>query len=70
MDNDDLVGTLETIVEKFDQEMAPYAAGLCQHLVAAFWRILAADDKVPRAQGTCRRGFKYFRLLILRVLGL
>ena len=46
MDNDDLVGTLETIVEKFDQEMAPYAAGLCQHLVAAFWRILAADDKV------------------------
>ena len=46
MDNDDLVGTLETIVEKFGEEMAPYAAGLCQHLVAAFWRILAADDKV------------------------
>ena len=46
MDNDDLVGTLETIVEKFGEEMAPYAVGLCQHLTAAFWRILSADDKV------------------------
>lgn len=30
--------TLETIVEKFGEEMAPYAVGVCQHLTQAFWR--------------------------------
>lgn len=33
IENEDLVFTLETIVEKFGEEMAPYALGLCQHLV-------------------------------------
>ncbi|RID62109.1 hypothetical protein BRARA_E01202 [Brassica rapa] len=37
-----------TIVDKFGEEMAPYAFGLCQNLAAAFWRCLntseASDD--------------------------
>ena len=41
-----MVATLESIVEKFGEEMAPYAVGLTQHLTAAFWRILDSDDKV------------------------
>nr|GEX85685.1 importin beta-like SAD2 [Tanacetum cinerariifolium] len=32
VENEDLVFTLETIVDKFGEEMAPYAAGLCQNL--------------------------------------
>ncbi|ONK72530.1 uncharacterized protein A4U43_C04F20370 [Asparagus officinalis] len=47
VENEDLVFTLETIVDKFGEEMAPYALGLCQNLAAAFWRCLdtsEADD--------------------------
>ncbi|ESQ51750.1 hypothetical protein EUTSA_v10016172mg [Eutrema salsugineum] len=47
VENEDLVFTLETIVDKFGEEMAPYAFGLCQNLAAAFWRCLntsEADD--------------------------
>ena len=33
VENEDLVFTLETIVDKFGEEMAPYAFGLCQNLV-------------------------------------
>ena len=33
IENEDLVFTLETIVDKFGEEMAPYALGLCQNLV-------------------------------------
>lgn len=33
VENEDLVSTLETIVDKFGEEMAPYAFGLCQNLV-------------------------------------
>ena len=33
IENEDLVFTLETIVDKFGEEMAPYAFGLCQNLV-------------------------------------
>ncbi|KAF6165461.1 hypothetical protein GIB67_028020 [Kingdonia uniflora] len=32
VENEDLVFTLETIVDKFGEEMAPYALGLCQNL--------------------------------------
>jgi len=46
VDSDDMVATLESIVEKFGEEMAPYAVGLMQHLAIAFWRIVDADDKV------------------------
>lgn len=33
VENEDLVFTLETIVDKFGEEMAPYAIRLCQNLV-------------------------------------
>ena len=39
IESEDLLFTLETVVEKFGEEIAPYAVGLCQHLAAAFWRI-------------------------------
>ncbi|WVY92645.1 hypothetical protein V8G54_031733 [Vigna mungo] len=44
IENEDLVFTLETIVDKFEEEMAPYALGLCQHLAAAFWRCMNTAD--------------------------
>ncbi|KAE8673868.1 Importin beta-like SAD2 [Hibiscus syriacus] len=48
VENEDLVFILETIVDKFGEEMAPYALGLCQNLAAAFWRCMntaEADDE-------------------------
>lgn len=36
IENEDLVFTLETIVDKFGEEMAPFAFGLCQNLVRKF----------------------------------
>ncbi len=39
VENEDLIFTLETLVERFDEEMAPYAVGLTQHLAAAYWRM-------------------------------
>ncbi len=47
MDNEDLVLTLEALVEKFEDDMAPYALGLAQHLAAAFWRATAAEAWPP-----------------------
>uniref|UniRef100_A0A1J3IJ64 Importin beta-like SAD2 n=1 Tax=Noccaea caerulescens TaxID=107243 RepID=A0A1J3IJ64_NOCCA len=44
VENEDLVFTLETIVDKFGEEMAPYAFGLCQNLAAAFWRCLNTSE--------------------------
>ncbi|KAL8157667.1 hypothetical protein AgCh_002392 [Apium graveolens] len=45
VENEDLVFTLETIVDKFGEEMAPFALGLCQNLAAAFWRCMhTAED--------------------------
>lgn len=37
VENEDLVFTLETIVDKFGEEMAPYAFGLCQNLVMLYF---------------------------------
>ncbi|XP_078434318.1 ARM repeat superfamily protein isoform X2 [Wolffia australiana] len=45
VENEDLVFTLETIVDKFGEEMAPYALGLCQNLAAAFWRCINSSDE-------------------------
>ncbi|XP_062223323.1 importin beta-like SAD2 [Phragmites australis] len=63
IENEDLVFTLETIVDKFGEEMAPYALGLCQNLAAAFWRCMAsseadteADDSGALAAVGCLRG--------------
>ncbi|OVA18810.1 Importin-beta [Macleaya cordata] len=44
VENEDLVFTLETIVDKFGEEMAPYALGLCQNLAAAFWKCIDTAD--------------------------
>ncbi|KAJ6801624.1 importin beta-like SAD2 [Iris pallida] len=44
VENEDLVFTLETIVDKFGEEMAPYAFGLCQNLADAFWRCLSTSE--------------------------
>ncbi|KAM7463364.1 hypothetical protein LguiA_031485 [Lonicera macranthoides] len=49
VENEDLVFTLETIVDKFGEEIAPYALGLCQNLAAAFWKCINSaegDDEV------------------------
>ena len=47
---DDLVVTLEGIVEKFGEEIAPYAVGLCQHLTDAFWHTLKVRIKCETHQ--------------------
>ncbi|XP_042481836.1 importin beta-like SAD2 [Macadamia integrifolia] len=44
VENEDLVFSLETIVDKFGEEMAPYALGLCQNLAAAFWKCMNTAD--------------------------
>lgn len=46
VENEDLVFTLETLVEKFGEEISPFAVGLTTNLVAAFWKCLDAggDD--------------------------
>lgn len=41
VENEDLVFTLETIVDKFGEEMAPYALGLCQNLVMLICLLLS-----------------------------
>jgi importin-7 len=44
VDNEDLVMTLEMVVDKFGEDIAPYAVGLCQQLVRAFTRIQEGAD--------------------------
>ncbi|EIE23737.1 ARM repeat-containing protein [Coccomyxa subellipsoidea C-169] len=52
VESEDVVFTLETIVEKFGEEMAPFAVGLCQHLSQAFWRLQeAADEEDDEGEG-------------------
>lgn len=62
VENEDLVFTLETIVDKFGEEMAPYAFGLCQNLAAAFWKCIRSsegdeeeDDSAALAAVACLR---------------
>ncbi|XP_047333919.1 importin beta-like SAD2 [Impatiens glandulifera] len=62
VENEDLVFTLETIVDKFGEEMAPYALGLCQNLAAAFQKCMnsaeadeEADDPGALAAVGCLR---------------
>ena len=50
VESEDVVFALETIVENFGGEMAPFAVGLCQHLSQAFWR-LQASQKLPAPTG-------------------
>lgn len=54
VENEDLVFTLETIVDKFGEEMAPYALGLCQNLVICFLVCI------------CQKSCAWFKKLVLR----
>jgi hypothetical protein len=44
IENDDLIHTLEAIVEKFGDEIAPYATTICQQLTTSFWKCMDGDD--------------------------
>ena len=44
VDNEDLVFTLETLVEKFGEEIAPFALGLTLNLVNAFSKCMQAGE--------------------------
>ncbi|XP_047315810.1 importin beta-like SAD2 [Impatiens glandulifera] len=49
VENEDLVFTLETIVDKFGEEMAPYAFGLCENLAAAFQKCMNSAEEEEEA---------------------
>lgn len=57
VDSEDVVFTLETITEKFGEEIAPYALGMTQNLVAAFWKVIeeseSKDDEDYGALACC-----------------
>lgn len=44
VDNEDLVFTLEAMVEKFGEEIAPYAMQMTQQLAAAFIKYSDAQE--------------------------
>lgn len=44
IDNEDLTFSLETVIERFAADMAPYATGLAQQLAQQFWRIVSAGE--------------------------
>ncbi len=55
VDNEDLVFTLETIVEKFGEEIASFAVQMTQQLCAAFWKYVKSaeeedDDDIGRSR--------------------
>lgn len=64
VENEDLVFTLETIVDKFGEEMAPYALGLCQNLVWCAFFISRNGSTVGRivSAGILLFGFIFRRL--------
>ena len=45
VDNEDLVFTLEVLVDKFGEQIAPYAVQMAQQLAGAFWKYAAAADE-------------------------
>jgi importin-7 len=42
--NDELVATLEVLIESFSEHMGPYAQGLCQRLADHFIRLALTED--------------------------
>eukprot|EP00698_Gefionella_okellyi_P015174 TRINITY_DN4277_c0_g1_i1.p1 TRINITY_DN4277_c0_g1~~TRINITY_DN4277_c0_g1_i1.p1 ORF type:complete len:911 (-),score=249.25 TRINITY_DN4277_c0_g1_i1:513-3209(-) len=44
LDNEELIGTLELMIDRFKPELAPYAAHLTNKLVEAFLRMFQADE--------------------------
>lgn len=45
IDHQDLVSTLESLIDTYGEEMAPYAVGLCQRLAEVFMRQFKSDDE-------------------------
>mmetsp|Transcript_35700 Transcript_35700/g.79404 ORF Transcript_35700/g.79404 Transcript_35700/m.79404 type:complete len:941 (+) Transcript_35700:266-3088(+) len=45
VDNEDLVVTLEVIVERFGEDIAPYALQMVQQLSAAFWKYVTPHEE-------------------------
>lgn len=44
VESEDVVYTLETITEKFGEDIAPFALGMTQNLAAAFWKVLQDSE--------------------------
>eukprot|EP00026_Physarum_polycephalum_P001519 Phypoly_transcript_01521.p1 GENE.Phypoly_transcript_01521~~Phypoly_transcript_01521.p1 ORF type:complete len:1104 (+),score=247.66 Phypoly_transcript_01521:276-3314(+) len=45
IESDDLVATLESLIDKFGEEMAPYAVGLCSRLTESFMKFYKSADE-------------------------
>ena len=45
VESEDIVYTLETITEKFGEDIAPYALHMTQNLAAAFWKVVESESK-------------------------
>lgn len=58
VDNEDLVFTLETIVEKFDEEIAPFALQMTQQLSAAFWKYVNSAEEDDDDDNIGERGWR------------
>mgnify|MGYP001251430690 CR=1 FL=1 len=44
VESEDIVYTLETITEKFGEEIAPYAVGMTTNLAAAYWKCVRESE--------------------------
>jgi hypothetical protein len=44
IDNDELVASLEMFIDRFEEDMAPYAVTLCAKLSEAFMRMSSVDE--------------------------
>jgi hypothetical protein len=44
VESEDVVYTLETITEKFGEDIAPFALGMTQNLAAAFWKVVNESE--------------------------
>jgi len=45
VDTEDIIFTLEAIVEKFGEEISPFALQLLEQLVSAFWKLIQSEDE-------------------------
>lgn len=45
VENEEMITTLEALIETFSDDMAQYATQLAQHLATAFWRIQQQDEE-------------------------
>ncbi len=45
VENEEMITTLEALIETFSDDMAQYATQLAQHLANAFWRVQQADEE-------------------------